>query len=257
VAGPRRLLGVDFADLDARGVAACLAARPAEAKFVYLVTPNADHLVRLRRRPELRTLYQQAALCCLDSTVVSRLAMGLRLHPPQVATGADISKELLTNFLRPGDRLTVIGLARSALPALLARLPGIQIAHHAPPPGFAQDAAAFAAALDFTLSHPARFTFIAIGSPAQERLAAAIAASGRGHGYGLCIGAALDFFAGVQPRAPHWMRRFGLEWLFRLWREPRRLARRYLLDDPAILPLLLAECRLQRHRSPGASGSRG
>jgi N-acetylglucosaminyldiphosphoundecaprenol N-acetyl-beta-D-mannosaminyltransferase len=253
----RCLLGLDFADLDAVEVAACLAARPAEAGFVYLVTPNADHLVRLQRQPELQPVYRQAALCCLDSTVVAHLATRLGLQTPQVATGADISKELLTNYLQPGDRLTVIGLARSALPALLARLPGVRIAHHAPPLGFAHNASAFAEALDFALAHPARFTFIAVGSPAQERLAAAIAATGQSRGYGLCIGAALDFFVGLQPRAPYWMRRLGLEWLYRLWREPRRLARRYLLDDPAILPLLVAEWRGKPHRSPGASGSRG
>jgi N-acetylglucosaminyldiphosphoundecaprenol N-acetyl-beta-D-mannosaminyltransferase len=239
-------LGLHFADLDAEAAASQIASRPESAAFGYLVTPNADHLIRLLRFPELRPAYEGAALRCLDSVVVARVARLLRLRPPCVATGADIVEALLTRHLRDGDRLTVIGLAATALPALAARLSGARIAHHAPPAGFARDPDAFDLALRFALEHPARFTLIALGSPAQERLAAAIAGNGGATGYGLCIGAALDFFTGVQPRAPRLLRRLGLEWLHRLYREPRRLARRYLLEDPAILGILLAERRRAR-----------
>ena len=55
------------------------------------------------------------------------------------------------------------------------------------------------------------------------------------------IGASLEFVAGAQPRAPVWMQRAGLEWAHRLLRDPRRLARRYLMDSPSILPMLLRE----------------
>jgi len=110
--------------------------------------------------------------------------------------------------------------------------------HHQPPPRLAHDAQGFADAVAFAAANPARFTVLAVGSPVQERLAAAIAAQG-GTGIGLCIGAALDFWTGLTPRAPVWLQRLGMEWLFRLGREPRRLARRYLLDDWAVLRLLL------------------
>jgi N-acetylglucosaminyldiphosphoundecaprenol N-acetyl-beta-D-mannosaminyltransferase len=195
-------VGLRFADLDAEAAASLIASRPENACFGYLVTPNADHLIRLLRLPELRPAYERATLCCLDSVVVARLAGALGLRPPRVATGADIVEALLTRHLRAGDRLTIIGLAPAALPALAARLRGVRIAHHAPPAGFARDPAAFDTALRFALANPARFTLIALGSPAQERLAAATAGSGGARGYGLCIGAALDFLAGVQPRAP-------------------------------------------------------
>jgi N-acetylglucosaminyldiphosphoundecaprenol N-acetyl-beta-D-mannosaminyltransferase len=242
----KTFLGLRFADLEAEAAACLIASRPDEAGFAYLVTPNADHLIRLLHQPQLRPVYEGATLCCLDSVVVARLARILALRPPRVATGADIVEALLTRHLRAGDRLTIIGLAPTALPALAARLGWIRIAHHAPPAGFAQDPAAFDLALRFARAHPARFTLLALGSPAQERLAAAIAGSGGARGYGLCIGAALDFLAGVQPRAPRLLRHLGLEWLHRLYREPRRLARRYLLEDPAIVAILLAERRRAR-----------
>jgi N-acetylglucosaminyldiphosphoundecaprenol N-acetyl-beta-D-mannosaminyltransferase len=107
--------------------------------------------------------------------------------------------------------------------------------------GFDSDPVALATTVAFILAHPARFVFLAVGSPRQEKLAAAVAASRSATGTGLCIGASLAFLAGAERRAPMWMQRDGLEWAFRLARDPRRLARRYLLDSPRILPLLLRE----------------
>ncbi|HVC61665.1 MAG TPA: WecB/TagA/CpsF family glycosyltransferase [Acetobacteraceae bacterium] len=234
-----RLLGLDFANLDAAAAAALLAARPAEASFGYVVTPNADHLARLARDPELATIYRNAGLRLLDSRVVSGVAAVLRLPAPRVAAGSDVAALLLTRHLRPGERITIIGLRAAWVPALVARCGLSAPAHYDPPMGFAADRPAFAATVAFVLAHPARFVFLAVGSPQQEVLAAAIAATGRATGSGLCIGAGLEFLAGASRRAPGWMRRGGLEWLFRLSSDPRRLARRYLLDSPGVFRLLL------------------
>jgi N-acetylglucosaminyldiphosphoundecaprenol N-acetyl-beta-D-mannosaminyltransferase len=83
---------------------------------------------------------------------------------------------------------------------------------------------------------------VALGAPKQElwiaarraRLAPAVS---------LGVGAALDFAAGAVRRAPGWMQRAGLEWLYRLAQEPRRLARRYLRDDPKFLAVLVRTWR--------------
>src|SRR5262249_44189247 len=124
---------------------------------------------------------------------------------------------------------------------LVARCGLASPAHYDPPRGFERDPAALRAAVEFVLAHPARFVFLAVGSPRQEILAAQIQATGRARGVGLCVGASLEFLAGAQRRAPAWMQHTDLEWLYRLTRDPRRLARRYLVDGPAILPLLLHE----------------
>ena len=234
-----RLLGLDFADLDADAAAALLAARPADAAFGYLVTPNADHLVRLARRPELLPIYRDASLRLLDSRVVARLATMLRLPVPRVATGSEVTALLLRRHLPPGERVTIVGLRAAWLPALVARCGLAPPAHYDPPLGFAADRTAFARTVEFVLAHPARFVFLAVGSPQQEMLAAAIAATGRATGVGLCIGASLEFLAGASRRAPRWMQAAGMEWLFRLGSDPERLWRRYLIDSPAILPLLI------------------
>jgi N-acetylglucosaminyldiphosphoundecaprenol N-acetyl-beta-D-mannosaminyltransferase len=231
-------LGLSFLDAEAASVADQLAGRPDDAPFAYLVTPNADHFVRLGRLPSLYPLYDRAGWRCLDSRAVAHAARLFGLPTPRVATGADILAAILDRHLRPGDRMTIIGLDSAGLAVLRRRLPMVEIAHHEPPPRLGSDARGFAQAVAFAASHPARFTLLAVGSPVQERLAAAIGERG-GIGIGLCVGAALEFWTGLTPRAPSWLRRLGLEWMFRLWREPRRLAKRYLVDDWAVLRLLL------------------
>jgi exopolysaccharide biosynthesis WecB/TagA/CpsF family protein len=244
----RNLLGLDFARLDLEAAAALIASRPADAPFAYVVTPNADHLVRIGGDARLREVYRKAALCLLDSRVVARLARLFGLAPPPVVTGSDLTAHLLTHHVQRGERIAIVGLSPDCLPALTARLDLAPPAHYDPPMGFEHDPAAFAAAVAFVRDNPARFVCLAVGSPRQERLAAAIAATGGATGTGLCIGASLEFLAGRRRRAPRWISRAGLEWLFRLACEPRRLARRYLIDSPRVIALLW---RQRRHgRAP-------
>ena len=236
-------LGLKLLDLEAEAVADLLAAQPASAPFAYLVTPNADHFVRLRQSPALKPVYQAAHWRCLDSRAIALTGRCLGLTLPRVATGADILAILLDRYLRDGDRLTVIGLCSGGLAALQHRRPTIDIAHHEPPMGLLEDPNAFEAARAFASSHPARFTLLALGSPVQEMLAQAIASGEDATGVGLCIGAGLDFWLGRKPRAPRLLRRMGAEWLFRLASEPERLWKRYLVDDWAILRFLVDERR--------------
>ncbi|MGE0225274.1 MAG: WecB/TagA/CpsF family glycosyltransferase [Acetobacteraceae bacterium] len=235
------LLGLGFAAMDLDRVVDRLLDRPADAPFGYVVTPNADHFVRLAADPALAAIYQDAMLRLLDSRVVAGLARLAGLDAPPVVPGSDLVAALLPHLA--GERITIIGLSPALLPALVARYRLAPPAHHDPPADFDRDPAAFAAAVRFVRANPARFTILAVGSPRQEHLAAAIAADPGMPGVGLCVGASLEFLAGARPRAPLWMRQVRLEWLHRLLSDPRRLARRYLLDSPGIIPLLLRERR--------------
>jgi N-acetylglucosaminyldiphosphoundecaprenol N-acetyl-beta-D-mannosaminyltransferase len=241
VIGTISLLGLEFADLDVEAAANWLARRPATAPFGYVTTPNADHLVRLHRRPGLAPLYRDALMCLLDSRVVAGVARLAGLPVPHVAPGSDLTASLLARHVAAGERITIVGLRPEWLPALVARCGIAPPAHYNPPMGFENDASALHATVEFVLTHPARFVFLAVGSPRQEILAAAIAATRRATGVGLCIGASLEFLAGAAQRAPVWVQHASLEWLYRLGKNPRRLARRYLRDCPLVFPMLLHE----------------
>lgn len=237
---PVRLLGLEMADLTLEDAARWIDARPPGAPFGYVVTPNADHLVRLSRDARLRSVYGTALLSLLDSRVVATAARLVGLPAPNVVTGSDLTERLLTS-LPANERVTIVGLGADRLAALCRRCGLASPAHYDPPRGFEHDPAAIRDAVRFVLDHPARLVFIAVGSPRQERLAAAIQAEAGATGTGLCIGASLDFLAGAARRAPIWMQRAGLEWLHRLAGDPRRLARRYLRDDPPVFALLMRE----------------
>lgn len=254
-------LGLTFDHISVDQVVGELFSRPRSARFNYIVTPNADHLARLARQPELRRLYAAAWLCVLDSQALFRLANLLRMPVPAVATGADITQKLLAGM--PAQRVAVIGMKPETLQKLREKYPRLNFIHHAPPEHLISNEIALRRARDFAVSTRARFTFIALGSPLQEMLAYEIARQPTAIGTGLCIGAALEFCAGTTRRAPVFMRKAGLEWLYRLARNPARLWRRYLLNDTPILSMLLNEKRrLSRlaqppQAAPAAIAARG
>jgi N-acetylglucosaminyldiphosphoundecaprenol N-acetyl-beta-D-mannosaminyltransferase len=84
--------------------------------------------------------------------------------------------------------------------------------------------------------------FVAFGAPKQELFIQGVLASIR-PAVAVGVGAGFDFVAGRIRRAPHWISQSGLEWLFRLAQEPRRLAKRYLLDDPQFVSILYRTLR--------------
>ena len=153
-------LGLDFDDLPLPAVVARVLARPAAAPFAYVVTPNSDHLARLRRRPELRPLYAAAWMCLLDSRLLANLADGLGLKRPALATGVDLVAALLPQLAAiPECRVAVIGLAAAEISALRARFPALDWRHHEPPMGLRANPAAFTAAVEFAAASQARITF--------------------------------------------------------------------------------------------------
>lgn len=242
--------GLEFDRIGPDEALAFVLARDPAAPFGYVVTPNVDHLGRLRKRPELMDCYRAASLRLLDSQMLWRFARLCRLDPPSVVTGADLLSALLPALDARAARVALIGLAPDRASRLETRFPRIVFAHHEPVPGFEREPVAFARARDFVNDHPSEVTIFAIGSPRQEILAHAVMIEGRARGVGLCVGAAPLFAIGAIRRAPRWMRRVGLEWLWRLVQEPRRLARRYLLAGPPALVAILAD-GIRRHNRAG------
>ena len=245
----RRFLGVAFSGHAPADVVRLVTARLETAPFAYVVTPNADHLVRLSRDPQTyKPLYDAAWLRLLDSRAIDKVGRLLSLQPPPVVTGSDLTEAMVEEAVRSRRPVTIIGMEPAEVQALVERtgLDPAVVAHHNPPMGLDGNPAAFEAALRFVEEHPARFVFLAVGSPRQERLAKCLQERGRATGIGLCIGASLLFLTGAEKRAPMPLRRAGLEWVWRLGMNPRRMWRRYLVDDVAVLRLLWREALARR-----------
>lgn len=201
--------------------------------FTYVVTPNAAHYAKINDSyADLGPLYEGADLVVNDSQVVAGfLRLTQRVVLP-VVPGSDLTPLVLEALDEEGGRVSIIGMAARYLPRLRSRYPNIEFRHYDPPYGFICDPAAVDACVEFLARDPTPVNFFAVGNPQQERLAAQYKASSRARGVGLCIGAALDFIVGGQIRAPKPIQRVGLEWAFRLALEPKRMAKRYLVESP-------------------------
>jgi N-acetylglucosaminyldiphosphoundecaprenol N-acetyl-beta-D-mannosaminyltransferase len=241
-----QLLGLDFEAITPAEALSLITARPADASFAYVVTPNADHLVRLARNPATyQPLYEGAWLRLLDSRVVVRLARLFGLPVPPVVTGSDLTAALVRKAAATNEQVTILGLTEKESQALALRT-RLRIRHYCPPKGFEFDTVKMAKAVRFVEANPTRLVFLAVGSPRQETVARVLVARGVATGTGLCVGASLHYLAGLERRAPVLVQKAGMEWAWRLAQNPRRLWRRYLVDDPAILRLLWREARGRR-----------
>ena len=235
-----RFLDVDFDMMTMDEVLGWLATRGADDPFAFVVTPNVDHLVRLHSGKSeagpLAKAYREAALCVCDSRVLRRLAAwrGVELT---VVPGSDLTAALFRAETGLEGKVAVVGGNRRLLETLRAQFPQLDFVQHIPPMGLAKNCAAIDEAARFVSEAGSRLSFLAVGSPQQELVAMRAAAMPGARGTALCIGASLEFLSGDQRRAPAWMRRAGVEWLFRLLSEPKRMWRRYLVEGPKIFAL--------------------
>lgn len=126
------------------------------------------------------------------------------------------------------------GVAEQLREKLTARFPGLQVTGTFTPPYRKLTSAEFAVLqADVAAKRPDVF-WVGLGTPKQERFAAARAAQ-LDAGMLVTVGAAFDFHSGRVKQAPRWMQRRGLEWFFRLCIEPRRLGPRYLVNNPLFI----------------------
>ncbi|MCE2892382.1 MAG: WecB/TagA/CpsF family glycosyltransferase [Hyphomonadaceae bacterium] len=211
----------------------------AKRPFVYLCTPNVDHMVRLDKEPVLCDFYENAWANVNDSRILETLADLSGLSLP-ACPGSDLTQALFETSIDPAEPVVVIGGIEEVIETVRARYGLTDLRWHAPPFGLRTNPEAMAEAAAFVAANPARFTFLCVGSPQQEMLARVIQQQGQAVGIGLCVGASIDFLSGNRKRAPQWMQQARLEWLFRLLDEPQKLWRRYLVEGPKIFRIWLA-----------------
>ena len=212
-------------------------------------TPNVDHVVKAESHTEFRRAYSRADLCLADGMPLVWASRIIGSPLPEKISGSDLILPLARLAGERNWRVFLLGgrpgVAEKAAKRL-AREYGVAIVGTDCPtvtPDGASDQAE--ETLERLRTARADLVLVAFGAPKQElwidrfadRLGSAVA---------IGLGGSLDFVAGEVSRAPAWMSRAGLEWLFRLLQEPRRLWRRYLVEDPAFIPVVLRTRRQAR-----------
>ncbi len=201
-----------------------------------VVYVNAHTLELSARDAEFRTLLQKATLVLNDGIGVSLAAKLLRGPTfPANLNGTDLTPLILGMAAAQHWRVFLLGaapgVAAKAAAKFVEQHPGLEIGGtHS---GFFK-AAEVAGVIDQIRAAQTDVLIVGMGNPMQEKwLAQHLVQTGARLGVG--VGAFIDFSAGVFPRAPGWMQKLKLEWLYRMSREPKRLWKRYLLGGPVFL----------------------
>jgi N-acetylglucosaminyldiphosphoundecaprenol N-acetyl-beta-D-mannosaminyltransferase len=216
-------------------------------------------VIESRSDPELRAIHDRAGLVTPDGMPLVWMARRLGHPATRRVYGPDLMRILTELSARRGYRQYYFGggpgLAERLRDTLLARFPNLRVAGLQSPPFGAVPAEEDEAMVAAINAAEPDIVWVGLSTPKQEywmdRHRARIDAPVL-----IGVGAAFDFLAGTKRQAPRWMQRSGLEWLFRLAAEPRRLWRRYGLIVPRFLVLaggqLLREARARRRLPPRA-----
>ena len=208
----------------------------------YLITPNVDHVCLCRRNPEFEQAYRGAFLSVPDGMPL--IWSGRLLGTPLVQrlSGNDIIYSISEMAAEQGFSVFFLGAAEGVAQEAARRLkelyPNLKVAGtHSPPFGFERSAEENAEVIERLRVAAPDICFVAVGSPKQEIWMRRHCAESE-IPVMIGVGAALDFTSGHKRRAPRVMQRMGLEWFWRLCSEPRRLWRRYLVNDTLFFVLL-------------------
>jgi N-acetylglucosaminyldiphosphoundecaprenol N-acetyl-beta-D-mannosaminyltransferase len=204
----------------------------ATGKTHQVATVNADFVVNALQDPELRHLLQEADMATADGMPLVWGARALGVPLEGRVTGADLVPALAERAAQRGYSLYLLGaepgIAACAADILKERFPNLIIAGVASPP-YSSVLEMDRAVIDHIKRVQPDILLVAFGNPKQEKW---IGMYGREVGVPVMIGVGgtLDFIAGKTKRAPQWLQRSGMEWLYRLAQNPRRLWRRYVVD---------------------------
>jgi N-acetylglucosaminyldiphosphoundecaprenol N-acetyl-beta-D-mannosaminyltransferase len=210
----------------------------------YVCVTGVHGVIESQRDEELRHIHNAAGLVTPDGMPLVWLSHLKGFRHVERGYGPDLMLALCEHSIERGYRHYFYGGAEG-VPQQLAtnlqqRFPGLQVAGAYSPPFRPLTEAEDAQVVDMINEADPDIVWVGLSTPKQERWMAAHV--GRLNAPALLgVGAAFDFHTGRKPQAPHWMQRSGLEWLFRLMTEPRRLWKRYLINNPLFVTLVLLQ----------------
>lgn len=208
----------------------------------YVVTPNVDHMVRLETDEEFKKSYEQANLVLTDGKPLIWISK-LYKHPiKEKISGSDVLPEVCALAEQRGYTMYFLGAAEGvadrAAKNLIKKYPKLKIVGtYSPEYGFEKDKKKVKEVVALVREARPDILIMALGTPKQEKF---IYQNRKELNVPLSLGlgASLDFEAGNVKRAPKWMSEAGLEWLYRIFQEPRRMFKRYFIDAVKIVPII-------------------
>lgn len=202
-------------------------------------TPNVDHLVRLQKDREFFEAYQSADFRTCDSKILYYVSRLLGSPICEKVSGSDLFPAFYWYHRNSKDiKIFLLGAAEGVAATAQKRINAkvgreIIVGSYSPSFGFEKNEAECQQIIEMINQSDATVLAVGVGSPKQEKFIYKYRDQFKHIKIFLAIGATIDFEAGNISRAPKWISEMGLEWLYRLLAEPKRLWRRYLVEGPS------------------------
>lgn len=208
-------------------------------KCAYVVTPNVDHIVQLEKDEELKRVYENASLILADGKPLIWISNFYKTPIKEKISGSDLFPKVCDLAAKKGFTMYLLGaaegVAAKAAKNLMQKYKGLNIVGtYSPPFGFEKDKKELDKIKDQIQKVHPDILVVGLGCPKQEKFMYHHCKE-LGVPISFGLGASIDFEAGNIKRAPKWMSEHGLEWLYRITQDPKRLAKRYLVDDMKII----------------------
>lgn len=205
----------------------------------YVVTPNVDHIVRLEKDEELQKVYKNASLILTDGKPLIWISKWYKTPIKEKISGSDLFPKVCELAANKNYTMYLLGAAEgvadTAAKNLMKKYPGLNVVGtYSPPFGFEKnEQEMIKIKIQIQEVHP-DILIVGLGCPKQEKFMY-YHCKELGVPISFGLGASIDFEAGNIKRAPKWMSNHGLEWLYRFSKEPKRLFKRYFVDDLKII----------------------
>lgn len=241
-----RVFGIRLSTLAKNDIVDRLLAEPQPGMGLRLVaTANLNHVVMLRKDQAFRESYNRAWLVTADGAPIFAYARLLGLPIPERVTGVDLVNALAARLSPERHRPFFVTSTEQVAERIQAKFldrgfQREQIACAVPRLGFEQSPDEAGAMMEQVKRHRPTHLIIGIGAP-QGQTWLTRCGDDLGDVYALCIGAAIEFHLELKRRAPLWLSRLGLEWLWRVAMEPKRLASRYFVTSWGFVPAVIAD----------------
>ncbi len=226
-----------------------------QLKSGIVFTPNVDHLMKLQNDREFFKAYTSANYKVCDSKILSIASYFLGERITEKISGSDFFPAFY-NYHKNNERIKIFllgseqGVANRAKDKINNKVGrNIVVGAHSPSFGFEKNEKECLAIVELINSSDATVLAIGVGAPKQEKWIYKYKENLTNIKIFLAIGATIDFEAGKIKRAPKWISELGLEWLYRLSCEPKRLWKRYLLEDLPFFWLILKQ-KLNLYKMP-------
>lgn len=202
-----------------------------------LITPNVDHLVKLQKDKEFYEVYQQAEWVVCDSKILYILSKLLKKPLPEAIPGSSF----FTSFYEyhkddPNCKIFLLGAAEGIAAKAMERINqkvgrNIVVGAHSPSYGFEKKPEESEELIRIVNESGANVVLVGVGAPKQEKWIMKYRNRMPKVDIFMGLGATIDFEAGTLKRAPKFWQKVGMEWLYRCIKEPKRLFKRYFIDD--------------------------